>query len=90
MMPSHLIKWCLSVGLLLLFQSAIAKDLILTAPPREKPEAGQKLYGPIASYLTKLLGKKVVYKHPQNWLNYQHEMRHDKYDIVFDGPHFIS
>ncbi|VAW98132.1 hypothetical protein MNBD_GAMMA21-2598 [hydrothermal vent metagenome] len=90
MIPSHLIKWCLSVVFLLLFQGAMAKDLVLTAPPREKPEAGQKLYGPIAIHLSKLLGQKVVYEHPKNWLNYQHAMRNDKFDIVFDGPHFIS
>ncbi len=90
MIASHLLKWCLSIGLLLLIQSVVAKDLIFTSPPREKPEAGQKLYGPIATHLTKLLGQKVVYEHPKNWLNYQREMRNDKYDIVFDGPHFIS
>lgn len=71
-------------------QIAAAQDLILTAPPREKPEAGEKLYGPLADHLSKLIGKKVVYQHPGNWLNYQRDMRSDKYDIVFDGPHFIS
>jgi len=71
-------------------QSAIAKDLVLTAPPREAPEAGLKQYGPLADHLSKLLNKKVVYEHPQNWLNYQRDMRDDKYDIVFDGPQFIS
>jgi ABC-type phosphate/phosphonate transport system substrate-binding protein len=67
-----------------------AQDLILTAPPREKPAAGQRQYGPLAAYLTKLFGHKVKYKFPGNWLAYQRDMRHDKYDIVFDGPHFIS
>ena len=70
--------------------TAIAKDLILTAPPREKPEAGIKQYTPLAEHLTKLLGKKVVYEHPGNWLNYQRDMRADKYDVVFSGPHFAS
>ena len=67
-----------------------AQDLILTAPPREKPAAGQNQYGPLAAYLTKLFGRKVTYVHPGNWLKYQRDMRDDKYDIVFDGPHFIS
>ena len=86
----------LKEGILLLFilsgifSSAFAKDLILSAPPREKAEAGMKLYGPVAAHLTKLLGVKVSYKHPGNWLKYQREMRNDKYDIVFDGPHFIA
>lgn len=69
---------------------AIAQGLILSAPPRETPEAGMKMYGPIATHLTKLLGVQVTYKHPGNWLKYQREMRNDKYDIVFDGPHFIA
>jgi len=71
-------------------QQAFARDLILTAPPREKPDAGLKQYGPLADYLSKLFGRKVVYVHPGNWLKYQRDMREDKYDIIFDGPHFIS
>ncbi len=68
----------------------VSADLIMTAPPRESVEAGQKVYGPIAAYLSGVLGEKVVYQHPRNWLRYQNDMRADKYDIVFDGPHFIS
>lgn len=67
-----------------------ASDLILTAPPRESAKAGNKLYRPIASYLSKVLKRKVTYKHPGNWFNYQNKMRNDKYDIIFDGPHFVS
>lgn len=72
------------------FNSALAQDLIFTAPPREKPDAGAKLYGPLADYFSKVLKTKVVYQHPGNWLNYQRNMRDGKYDIVFDGPHFAS
>ena len=67
-----------------------AADLILTAPPREKAEAGRLLYSPLADHLSRLLGKQVRYVHPDSWLRYQREMRDDKYDIVFDGPHFAS
>jgi len=65
-------------------------ELILTAPPREKPDAGKILYEPLAARLSEVLKEKVTYKHPGNWLAYQHDMRNDVYDIVFDGPHFIS
>lgn len=78
------------LGLWLFSSLASAQDLILTAPPREKPAAGQQQYGPLAAYLTKLFGHPVKYVSPGNWLSYQHDMRHDKYDIIFDGPHFIS
>lgn len=70
--------------------SAFAQDLILSAPPRENKQAGQKLYQPLASFLTKQLGKKVKYVHPGNWLTYQNTIRADGYDFVFDGPHFAS
>lgn len=65
-------------------------ELIMTAPPRELPEAGEKIYAPLAEYLSGVLGEKVTYKHPKNWLQYQRDLRHDVYDIVFDGPHFVS
>jgi len=74
----------------LLFFSNAQAELVLSAPPRESFKAGNKLYGPLAEHLTKLLGQKVTYKHPENWLHYQRELRNDVYDIVFDGPHFIS
>jgi len=75
--------------LLLVFQNANA-ELILSAPPRENPAAGKALYGPLAAYLSGVLGEKVVYHHPNNWLEYQRDLRHDMFDIVFDGPHFVS
>ena len=70
--------------------SSLAQDLIFTAPPREHAGAGDDLYPALAAHFSKILGKKVVYKNPENWLSYQRDMRDDKYDIVFDGPHFIS
>ncbi len=63
-------------------------DLILTAPPREDASKGDEMYGPIAEFLSKQLGQKVVYERPESWEQYAIDMRKDKYDIVFDGPHF--
>ena len=65
-------------------------DLLLTSPPRESKAAGFKQYGPLADNLTNILGQKVSYVHPKSWLHYQRDMRADRFDIVFDGPHFIS
>lgn len=76
--------------LTLFLQPVLAKELILTAPPRETAAEGKALYGPLAQHLTELLGTKVTYQHPGNWLIYQRDMRNDKYDFVFDGPHFVS
>lgn len=80
----------LVVFCLFMANSAIAKALIMTAPPREKPSAGKLLYGPLATAIGDVLGVKVIYKHPGNWLRYQRNMRNGEYDIVFDGPHFAS
>ncbi len=73
-----------------LLSTVNAQGLILSAPPRETVEAGMKIYGPIAQKLSKVLGVEVTYQHPGNWMRYQREMRNDKYDIIFDGPHFIA
>jgi hypothetical protein len=64
--------------------------LVFSAPPRETLEEGRQIYQPIAEYLSRVSGKKIVYKHPGNWLTYQTEMQRGKYDLVFDGPHFNS
>jgi len=61
---------------------------VFSAPPRETAQAGAEMYGPIATYLSAVTGKKVVYRQPANWIAYQTEMRKGDYDLVFDGPHF--
>lgn len=85
-------KLFLMLCLVILTWQAQAKDdvLILTAPPRETPQAGEALYGPFARHLSELTGQKVIYKHPGNWMKYQRDMRRNAYDVVFDGPHFAS
>ncbi|MDH5182580.1 MAG: phosphate/phosphite/phosphonate ABC transporter substrate-binding protein [Gammaproteobacteria bacterium] len=62
----------------------------MSAPPRESPEAGKLLYEPVAQLISNITGQKVTYQHPKSWLNYQNQMRKNRYDIIFDGPHFMS
>lgn len=69
---------------------AFSADLILSAPPRENAQKGEELYGPIATKLSSLLGQNVVYEQPKTWAEYANKMRSGKYDIVFDGPHFVA
>lgn len=64
--------------------------LVFSAPPRETEADGIRTYQPIAEYLSRIIGKKIVYKHPSDWLTYQMEMQRGSYDLVFDGPHFNS
>jgi len=66
-----------------------AKDKIVFAtPPTQTLQQTIKLYGPIADYLSKATGKKVVLATPDTFLKYTNDMRANKYDLVFDGPHF--
>lgn len=67
-----------------------AQDLIFSAPPRGAIDAESATYQPIAKYLSQTIGKKIIYKHPGNWLTYQKQMQEGNYDLVFDGPHFVS
>ncbi len=64
--------------------------LVFSAPPRETEEEGIRTYQPIAEYLSRIIGKTIVYKYPGDWLTYQTEMQRGSYDLVFDGPHFNS
>lgn len=71
--------------------NAVAEEeYIFSAPPRETGENETEVYQPIADYLSRATGKKIVYRHSDNWLSYQDGMRKGTYDLVFDGPHFVS
>lgn len=64
--------------------------LIFTAPPRETLDEGKKIYQPVADFLSKALGKKIVYQHPETWGLYRTKMLNGSYDLIFDDPHFAS
>ncbi len=65
-------------------------EIIFTAPPRGPVAKETKMYKPVADYLSRVINKKIIYKFPGNWLTYQNDMQKGKYDIVFDGPHFVA
>ena len=65
-------------------------DIVFSTPPRETLDAAMEIYQPVVDYLSQVLGKKVVFKHPGTWGVYRTEMVKGNYDIVFDGPHFNS
>lgn len=79
------------IALIIASPISYAKDtLTFTAPPRESAKKGIKTYEPIAKFLSKVTGKKVVYVQPRSWFEYTVNMRNKKYDFLFDGPHFAS
>lgn len=69
--------------------SAIS-DYLFAAPPRETPQKGEEIYKPIADYLSKSTGEKFIYRHPADWTEYSRGIQNNEYDLVFDGPHFVS
>lgn len=69
---------------------ASRSTLVMSAPPRDSEESGHRIFDPIADYLSQVIGRRVVYKHPTTWGGYQADMQAGAYDIVFDGPHFVS
>ena len=86
------LKCALATACLLAFSAvATAQDYVFTAPPRDVGSGDENaVYGPVAAYLSAATGKKIVYEHSDNWLSYQDNMRKGKYDLMFDGPHFLS
>jgi ABC-type phosphate/phosphonate transport system substrate-binding protein len=64
--------------------------LVFSAPPRETEEEALRIYQPIAEYLSRIIGKTIVYHYSKDWLTYQKQMQQGSYDIVFDGPHLNS
>ncbi len=67
-----------------------AKPYVFVAAPRENRARGERDYGPVAAFLTKVLHHKVVYKHPDGWLTYELWIWKDHADIYFDGPQFVA
>lgn len=77
----------------LLFGSALSTaqaDLTFTSAPRDSEQKETQIYQPVVDLLTKATGQKVRFLYGDNYLVYQSEMRKGTYDIVFDGPHFVS
>ena len=66
------------------------REFVFSSPPRSNAAEETAYFQPIAEYLTRVTGKKFVYKYSGNWLAYQSNMQKDRYDLVFDGPHFVS
>ena len=64
--------------------------LVFSAPPRDTEEGSIRTYQPIAEYLSRIIGKKITYKYPSDWIAYQTEMQKGNYDLVFDESHLNS
>ncbi len=86
---NFLVLWLLPLAFIT-SRAMADEEYIFSAPPRETGESESDVYQPIAEYLSKATGKKIIYQASNNWLSYQDKMRKGAYDLVFDGPHFVS
>jgi ABC-type phosphate/phosphonate transport system substrate-binding protein len=62
--------------------------LVLALPPDASAPAQN--YEPLIRYLSRVTGKKVIYKRVADWQDYQRGMQAGDYDLAFDGAHFAS
>lgn len=69
---------------------AVVRPLVLSAAPRNIPEDSEKIFAPIAGYLSQVLGRPVVYHRPATLSDYQSDVTAGAYDIVFDDPQVTS
>ena len=81
---------CLSLVTAMALTAPVQADLTFTSAPRDSAEKEAQIFQPVVDLLTKATGQKVRFLHGDNYLVYQSEMRKGTYDIVFDGPHFVS
>ncbi|HJX18887.1 MAG TPA: PhnD/SsuA/transferrin family substrate-binding protein [Acidiferrobacterales bacterium] len=65
-------------------------ELILSSAPRDSREKEEEIFKPIVEMMSKAAGEKVTFRHGDNFLVYQSEMRKGSYDIMLDGPAFVG
>lgn len=66
----------------------ITKDsgtFFFSAPPGGTYDEEAAKYQPIADHLSRVTGKRFVYRYTDNWLTYSKNMASGTYDLVFDG-----
>lgn len=64
--------------------------LTMTTAPTQSVEMTQKIYGPLAKYLSEASGKEVMLVPTRNFLEYNTRIRKGEFDIIFDGPHYVA
>ncbi len=70
--------------------SRAGDELIFATPPTQSVEETQANFQPLMEYLSRATGKKISIHPARNYFQYSREMREGKYDVVFDGGHFVD
>lgn len=92
LMSLRIAGWLSIAGMLLGMPAyAAEKDVIsFTTAPTQSLAKTQELYGPLVEYLATTTGANIKLVAARNFLEYTSKMRKGEYDIIFDGPHFVS
>lgn len=79
------------LAILALMATATARaELTFSSAPRDSAQNEEQVYKPLMDLLTRATGQKVTFRYGENYTIYMSEMRKGSYDIVLDGPHFVS
>ncbi|MFQ5756332.1 MAG: phosphate/phosphite/phosphonate ABC transporter substrate-binding protein [Acidiferrobacterales bacterium] len=71
--------------------AAAREQYVLSAPPGQMPAVRAKqIYGAIASYLSRVSGKNIIYRDLGDWRAYAKAVREGRTDLAFDSAHFAS
>ena len=90
MMKNQSVLFLLLLCLAVIAPTHAEQTFVFTSAPRADEDIERATYQPVAEYLSRITGLNIEYRFPDNWLSYQKEMLNQRYDIVFDGPHFAS
>jgi ABC-type phosphate/phosphonate transport system substrate-binding protein len=72
-------------------QGALAAEtLVFSTAPTQTAAETVKLYQPLVDYLIRETGLSIQLKPAKNFVEYSNNIRADRYDLVFDGPHFAG
>jgi ABC-type phosphate/phosphonate transport system substrate-binding protein len=82
--------WSWLFAVLVVLSGTAHADLVLSTQPRGAAEKFAPPFDQVARYLSKKIGVKVVYHYSGDWISYSQNLRQDKFDIVFDEPHFVA
>jgi len=69
---------------------AASDELVFSTPPTQSVAVTKKNYQPLVDYISGVIHQKIVLKPAKNFREYTKNIRENKYDMIFDGPHFIN
>lgn len=65
-----------------------ARSLVFATAPTQNPTVTKQYYQPLLNYLSVKTGRQIELQVADNFIEYSQNLLQNKYDIVFDGPHY--